>query len=456
MKMQPHSSRIGPSTDYNSPLTVSELNALVKQCLENSFSYLSIEGEISNLSRPSSGHLYFTLKDERAHVRCVFFKPYQASSPPLQEGQKVLIKGKVGLYQPRGDYQLTVFSCEEAGIGALLRAYEALKKRLSDEGLFNVSHKKPLPTYPRKIGIITAPQGAAIQDVLTTLSRRYPLAEINIYPTLVQGQEAKDLIITALRQADHDDNDTLILCRGGGSIEDLWVFNEEPLIRAIFACQTPLITGIGHETDTTLSDEVADQRAPTPTAAAELCTPHSQDLIQHIDNTQRRLTFLIQKMITSQQYLFQAIQSKLTHPREQLTKHRHLLEKIQAKLTYTFNDQLLQLKLHLQSQISTLHHHHPKQLLLSHQNQYQNIKGDFQNALNFAIQSKENSFLMLINKLDTLSPLSTLKRGYTLVKQNNKPMTHCSDIDASSPIDIHFHDGNITASPIKVDSDDKN
>ena len=150
MKMQPHSSRIGPSTDYNSPLTVSELNALVKQCLENSFSYLSIEGEISNLSRPSSGHLYFTLKDERAHVRCVFFKPYQASSPPLQEGQKVLIKGKVGLYQPRGDYQLTVFSCEEAGIGALLRAYEALKKRLSDEGLFNVSIKNHCPLTQEK------------------------------------------------------------------------------------------------------------------------------------------------------------------------------------------------------------------------------------------------------------------------------------------------------------------
>ena len=456
MKIQHYPGGLGPSTGTHIPLTVSELNALVKQCLEQSFSYLCIEGEVSNVAKPSSGHIYFTLKDERAQVRCVFFKPNQSSSFQLQAGQHVLIKGKIGLYQPRGDYQVTVYSCEEAGVGALLRAYEALKKRLEGEGLFDSKIKKIIPTYPESIGVITAPQGAAIQDVLATLARRYPLAKVNIYPTLVQGQEAKSLIIKALQKADNAGNDTLILCRGGGSIEDLWVFNEEELIRALHACKTPIITGIGHETDTTLSDEVADKRAPTPTAAAELCTPQAHDLIQHIDNLQRRLCFQIQQILITKQQQLHSIQSKLTHPSEQIAKYSHQVEKLHSKLIYLFNERISQLKLNLEAHRSILYQHHPKQLLAHYTAKHQESHHNLLNTMHTLMSAKKSHFALLMSALDTLSPLSTLKRGYTLVKQNSQTVTHCTDINPNTPIEVHFHDGFITASPLSVTGDEKN
>jgi len=272
-------------------LTPSQLNTLARDLLEGAFPLVWVEGELGNLSRPSSGHLYFTLKDARAQVRCAMFKPkstWLKFAP--REGLRVLARGRLTLYEARGDYQLVLDHMEEAGEGALRRAFEELKARLAAEGLFDAGRKRPLPAYVRRLGVITSPSGAAVRDVLSVLARRFPLLAVEILPVPVQGAAAAAQITTMLRRAAASGRyDALLLARGGGSLEDLWAFNDEQLARAIAACAVPVVSAVGHETDFSLADFAADLRAPTPSAAAELLVPHAEDLLRRLRASDARL-----------------------------------------------------------------------------------------------------------------------------------------------------------------------
>jgi exodeoxyribonuclease VII large subunit len=277
--------------DASEVLTPSQLNTLARDLLEGAFPLIWVGGELGNVSRPSSGHLYFTLKDSRAQVRCAMFKPkstWLRFQP--RDGVQVLARGRLTLYEARGEYQLVLDHMEEAGEGALRRAYEELRTRLAAEGLFDTERKRPLPRYVRRIGVITSPSGAAVRDVLSVLARRFPLVEADVLPVPVQGSGAAAQIVTMLRDAIASERyDVLVLARGGGSLEDLWAFNDEHLARAIAASPIPIVSAVGHETDFSLSDFAADVRAPTPSVAAELMVPHRDDLLHRLRILEARL-----------------------------------------------------------------------------------------------------------------------------------------------------------------------
>ncbi|RMH19478.1 MAG: exodeoxyribonuclease VII large subunit, partial [Gammaproteobacteria bacterium] len=310
-------------------LRVSELNRAVQDLLSNHFPLIWVEGELSNLTRAVSGHFYFSLKDDSAQVRCAMF----ASRNRLldfnpENGQQVLVRARVGLYPARGDFQLIIEDMEPCGEGLLRLQFEQIKSRLQKAGLFDPEHKKPLPDYPATIGIITSESAAALQDVLHVIERRYPCAELCIYPAQVQGESAPQSICRALQAAEtHAHCDVLLVVRGGGSMEDLWAFNDEHVARAIHTCSIPVVTGIGHEIDFTIADFVADQRAPTPSAAAELATPNREELLIHLGRLEKRLEQdMVQHLQDTMQYLDRLEQRLLRqHPETRLSDcRRHL------------------------------------------------------------------------------------------------------------------------------------
>ncbi|MGZ8257954.1 MAG: exodeoxyribonuclease VII large subunit, partial [Methylotenera sp.] len=305
-------------------MTVSELNRLARNVLEQSFPLFWVAGEVSNLTRAASGHWYFSLKDAGAQVRCVMFKgrnSYLDWSP--KEGDKIEARCTVTLYEARGDFQLTIEFLQRAGLGALFEAFEKLKTKLQQEGLFDASIKKPLPTHPKQIGIITSPDAAALRDVLTTLKRRMPSIPIVIYPVPVQGRGAAALIANAIQQAgQRAECDVLIICRGGGSIEDLWQFNEEIVARAIAECAIPTISGVGHETDFTICDFVADIRAATPTAAAELATPSRDTLLNALNQLKQQLAKNIQYFVSPRAQTLDYLARRLLSPVQQIEQQK--------------------------------------------------------------------------------------------------------------------------------------
>lgn len=328
-------------------LTVSELNRLANQVLTQSFPLFWVSGEVSNLTRAASGHWYFSLKDAGAQVRCVMFKgrnSYLDWSP--KEGDKVEARCTVTLYEARGDFQLTIEFLQRAGLGALFEAFEKLKSKLQHAGLFEASRKKPLPSHPKQIGIITSPDAAALRDVLTTLKRRMPSIPVIIYPTPVQGKGAAVQIADAIQLAnERAECDVLIICRGGGSIEDLWQFNEEIVARAIAECSIPTISGVGHETDFTISDFVADVRAATPTAAAELVTPSRENILNALIQLKQQLLRNMQALLNQRAQALDYMARRLISPLQQLAQQKSQL----IQITYSLNsaiDQQLQAKQH--------------------------------------------------------------------------------------------------------------
>jgi exodeoxyribonuclease VII large subunit len=379
------------------PLTVTELNRQVKTWLEHDLPPAFVVGELSNLSRPSSGHLYFTLKDSQASIRCVCFRSKQPRDLVLNDGLQVILMGQLSLYEARGDYQLIVEKITDAGVGQLYQQFEALKAKLLQAGLFDVMHKKPLPLYPKTIGLITSPSGAAIQDMLTTLKSRYPLASIVIYGCEVQGQTAHLQLIQAIQIANQTKQcDVLILARGGGSLEDLWAFNREELAYAMVESELPIITGVGHETDTTIADFVADYRAPTPTAAAQAATPNQADLMSHIHQLTHRLT--------------QRITQQLHQKRLQLT---YLMNRIQS----------------------------PKQKLNQQMQQLDYAKI----ALNRVIQNKMSTHRQRLNQLlatlHVMSPLATLDRGYAIALYQGKALSNPCEVPVNATIEVQLAQG---------------
>ena len=295
-------------------ISVSDLNHQIKELLEGSFPQLWVEGEISNFIYHSSGHMYFTLKDDESEIRAVMFKGNnQFLHFKPENGMRVFLNGRVSVYEPRGQYQLIAQRMEPAGLGTLFLAFEALKKQLSSEGLFDDDAKKPLPGIPKKIGIITSKTGAAIKDMMQVLERRAPYVELILRPTLVQGDDAAEDIVDAIREVSSDSSiDLIILGRGGGSLEDLWPFNEEKVARAIFDCTTPIISAVGHETDVTISDMVADLRAPTPSAAAELTAPSISELLSRVDGLNERLSGKLMRIMETQWQKMDHLQDRFT------------------------------------------------------------------------------------------------------------------------------------------------
>lgn len=404
-------------------LRPSQLNALARDLLEGSFPQVWVEGEISNYSRPASGHAYFTLKDERAQVRCALFKPKaQALRFQPRDGLQVLARGRLTLYEARGDYQLVLDHMEEAGEGALRRAFEQLKARLAAEGLFDPERKRPLPAFPRRLGVITSPRGAAVRDVLSVLARRFPLLAVDVLPVPVQGDGAAAQVLDMLRRAGQSGRyDVLLVTRGGGSLEDLWAFNDEALARGIVASPVPVVSAVGHEIDFSLSDFAADLRAPTPSAAAELLVPERGELLARLDQRHRQLQALLLRANTAraqradQAFLkLQALrpQLRLERGRGRLAALHHRLELAIEASTTRRADQLAR-------QLRRLDQAHPRQRLQQHGHRLQLLVQRLRTSSDHRMQRRRLQLQGLARALAGISPLATLGRGYAILRRES-------------------------------------
>ncbi len=345
--------------------SVKEINRLVRELLEQSFPSFWITGEISNFISASSGHWYFSLKDEEAQVRCTMFKNKNMAAEWIpKNGEKIEAKCLIGLYEARGEYQLNIEQIRHAGAGLLSEAFNQLKEKLLKEGLFEVSRKKPIPQFPKSIGVITSPTGAAIEDILITLKRRSPHIPIIIYPSLVQGKEAPPAIVRAIETANaREECDVLILARGGGSIEDLWAFNEEIVARAIVASKIPTITGVGHETDSTIADFVSDLRAPTPTGAAELVTSHTFELIKTIQVYKNQLNKLMAGLIRELVQKIDYLEKRLVSPRQQIQRQKEQIYQYIQRINQSMKNVVIQYRLHIDKLKLNLDHLSPHAVL---------------------------------------------------------------------------------------------
>lgn len=441
--------------------SVSRLVRETRAVLESSFPLFWIEGEISNFSRPASGHMYFSLKDEAAQVRCAMFrgKNIHLRFKP-ENGMHVLIRARPTLYEARGDFQLLVEHLEEAGLGALQRAFEELKTRLGKEGLFDTQTKQTLPALPKQIGVITSPTGAAIRDILSVLKRRFPAIPVLIYPTAVQGENAATEIASTIKLADQrKECDVLILARGGGSLEDLWSFNEEVVARAIHACQTPLISAVGHEVDFTIADFVADQRAPTPSAAAELVTPDQYDLRQRLgkqfDRLNKQFSHRLQQSGQTLDWLLKRLQQQ--HPEQDLLAKAQRLNEIENRMQRQFKAQI-NLKNHQLAQLSNkLHIHAPTNLLNQMINKQQNLTQRLHYARERIIEQKRQRLAIFSRTLNNVSPLATLDRGYAIVqdKRSKKVYTDAGDLNPGDQVSTRLARGILTCTVDKVETESK-
>lgn len=426
---------------------VSELNQDVRTLLETGFPQLWLEGEISNFSCPSSGHWYFTLKDSRAQVRCAMFKNKNAKvgfTP--KQGDKILAKVKISLYEARGEYQLIADSMEEAGFGALQRAYEVLKSKLQKEGLFDSSLKQTLPRSPKQIGVITSATGAAIRDVLSVLKRRYPMTPILLYPTLVQGNSAPTEIIKAITTANNQATcDVIILTRGGGSLEDLWAFNDESVARAIFHCRIPIISAIGHEVDFTIADFVADVRAATPSAAAEQVVPDQAEIHADIVKLKQRLLSHFTSLLSRKKEQLYWLQKQIKHPAQQLNEKAQRLDELELRLHQGIKNQLNYKQQLAKSTRKLLSQLSPDALLKKKQQNTQFLIHRLQQAMENQLNHKRSQFIISSRTLNTVSPLATLDRGYSIVshqKTNHIIQSH-NDIQINEEIKVKLNHGQL-------------
>ncbi len=445
--------RYTPSAD--NILSVSQLNRSVNRLLGEQFFSVWVEGEISNLTTPASGHWYFSLKDANAQIRCAQFKNQQRRGGLKPEnGKQVLVKAQVSLYEPRGDYQLIVELIEEAGDGALRRAFEALKNTLASEGLFANEHKQPLPPLPRCIGLITSPTGAAIHDMLTVLKRRFPALPVVIYPVTVQGEKAQFDIAQAIANANQrGDCDVLIIGRGGGSLEDLWAFNEERVARAIFASRIPIISAVGHETDFTIADFVADLRAATPSAAAEYATPDQQAWLATFGQLEGRLKTVYhrqhQQRLQTVDWLEKRLQQQ--HPGQKLTRNTQRLGELQARLLQAMHNKLRHYKSQTEAKAAYLERHHPSIKISQLRQQSEFLAVRLNAAQHNQLQQHQQQLTRLSQTLHAVSPLATLDRGYALVSlpDTGQLIQSIKQLAVNDKISIRLADGLVSS---KVDA----
>ena len=441
-----------PSSQENI-FSVSTLNRSVSNLLEQEYSWIWVEGEISNLAQPASGHIYFSLKDNAAQVSCAMFKGRNSTLKFQPEnGNQVLVRAKVSLYQPRGNYQLIVDRMEEAGDGALRQQFEQLKIKLAGEGLFGEANKQDIPELPESIAIITSKTGAAVHDVLSVIERRFPAIPVKLFPVPVQGHEAAPAICHAIQligdavSKGNINCDVILLVRGGGSLEDLWSFNEESVARAIFDCPVPIVSGIGHEVDVTIADYVADVRAATPTAAAETVTPDQATWSQSFDWYQQRLEQLVTDKVTRQQEKTQWLSRRLKqqHPENQIQRSRERSSELIKRLI-RHSQSMLDFR---QSQLTTINAklgaQNPSLLLDKNRQTTRYLTTRLQRAtLNLFAQKK--SFLSnAARTLNTISPLQTLERGYSItLDKKGAPIVSIEQVEMNDTIETRLHNGSI-------------
>ena len=397
-------------------LSVSQLNRRAKQLLETHLPLLWVEGELSNVSQPSSGHWYFTLKDAQAQVRCAMFRNRnQLVRFTPQQGQQVLVRARVSLYEGRGDYQLIAEHMEESGAGALQRAFDELKLKLSAEGLFEQTYKQPLPSLPNHIAVITSPTGAAVRDILTVLKRRFPAIPVTVIPVAVQGKEAAPQIVKAIEQANRSGLfDVLVVGRGGGSLEDLWPFNEEQVARAIFASDLPIVSAVGHEVDFTIADFVADLRAPTPSAAAELLVPDVNEWLQTFAGYEVLLEQAMGRKLRASRQQLHWLTARLRHPGEALQQQAQRLDSLELRLVRAVDHQLLAKHTQLNSLMLRQRPLQPQQRLKQLNQQVAMLSDQLLKNTRRQLQQQQQRLGAAVRVLQTVSPLSTLERGYSI------------------------------------------
>ncbi len=438
-------------------LSVSELNREAKYLLESSFPLIWVEGEISNLATPGSGHIYFSLKDKNAQVRCAMFRNrnMRIRFRP-QNGQKIMLQARVSLFEGRGEFQLIVEQMQEAGIGDLHRKFEQLKQKLSQEGLFDECHKKPIPKHPKTIGIVTSPTGAAIRDILSVLRRRYPLAEILIYPTLVQGETSASDICKAITKAESDQRcDILVITRGGGSIEDLWSFNEEIVVRKIFDCQIPTVSGVGHEIDFTISDFVADLRAPTPSAAAELITPDINEIIYKVDRLELKAKELIEGKIYIYQNSLDLMRQKLEQqkPANRIINSKQNLGHIKHKLENLIQQKLSINKRAIELASQRLKNNSPGFRISTYKAKVDSLRSSLSISFSNEIKMRQQKLESLARNLNAISPLQTIARGYSVIESADKHIvSSIKQVSTGDTIKARVSDGIIETKVISTKS----
>ncbi|MET0029179.1 MAG: exodeoxyribonuclease VII large subunit [Candidatus Thiodiazotropha sp.] len=441
--------------------SVSRLVRETRAVLEASFPLIWVSGEISNLAQPASGHIYFSLKDEAAQVRCAMFRmKRQLLRFKPANGQQILMRARISLYEARGEFQLIAEHMEPAGEGALQLAFERLKQKLAAEGLFDTALKREIPIPPRRLGIITSPSGAAIRDLLTVLKRRFPALPVVIYPVQVQGEDSARQIVRKLQlAAQRDECDLLILSRGGGSIEDLQAFNDEALARAIRNSPIPVVTGIGHEIDFTIADFVADRRAPTPSAAAELVTPDEQEWRQRLMTLERRLRQRQQQRLAQLRESCRNLEKRLhmQHPRQRTQQRAQQLDDLGLRLRNALERRLLQYRHRLSQAQHRLISHSPEKRLTQLKNTYLQLQERLNRNIGQQLDHRRNRLHQLARDLHTLSPLNTLGRGYALVlrDRDGKILRSHEEVDPGERITARLSQGRLRCEVIESKADSK-
>lgn len=428
-----------------STLTVSQLNRQIRSWLELDMGEVSVVGELSNLSKPASGHYYFTLKDTAAQVRCVFFRNHHTpDTRQFRDGQQVIARGKLSLYEARGDYQLIVQELTDHGLGELYRQFEWLKTRLQQQGLFDPARKKTIPAFPHTIAVVTSASGAALQDILATLARRYPIARVLVYCCEVQGKGAAAQLISAVKKANADaESQVMILARGGGSIEDLWAFNDEKLAIAISESIIPIVSGIGHETDFTIADFVADLRAATPTAAAEAVTPNQQDLLKFIGLAATRMVMTLDRRVQHHQMQLTHRLAALSSPEQLIYRYWQTLDHLQQRLQLYGQRSLYGLKNRLQVTLLTLKSHNPqtgvKQALAARRQLEQRLL----QIMAHRMAAMRQALSLQMSTLKAVSPLATLDRGYAIATRQGRVLFNARDVSLGDELTLKLSQGSL-------------
>lgn len=439
-------------------IAVSELNKQVKSLLENSFLSIRVVGEISNLAKPSSGHWYFTLKDQKAQVRCAMFRGnnLRVNFAP-KEGDQVVVTGRVSLYEGRGDYQMICSAMEQDGQGQLQALFEKLKLKLQAQGLFEADRKKPIPEHPKCIGVITSPTGAAIHDILTVLKRRYPGLPVRLYPTAVQGNEAAGQIVKAIELANREGiADVLIVGRGGGSLEDLWPFNEESVALSIANSKIPTVSAVGHEVDFSIADMVADLRAPTPSAAAELLSPNGAEILANINRAERALKQRFDWVLTAKQAQLNSLRQRLRHPGERIREQVQRCDELELRLHSAMNRMMRDKRTQLNQNLNQLSRLNPSKTLTVHQERIKQLMSRLESLTQTKIDRRKLELAEKVGRLQAISPLATLERGYALATTDQHEVIRDSrQVKAGQSINIRLQKGSITStvSDIQTETD---
>ena len=441
--------------------SVSELAREARLLIEERFGLIRVEGEISNFRRPGSGHWYFTLKDSSAQIRCAMFAGRnRAVRFTPEDGAQVLVRGRVSLYEVRGDFQIIADAMEPAGAGALRAAFEALKEKLEREGLFADEHKQLLPHHPRHLAIISSISGAALHDVLHVIERRYPAMSVTLLPVNVQGEEAEQQILAAIAKTPMLEADIVMLTRGGGSLEDLWTFNLESVARAVAACPIPIVVAVGHQTDFTIAEFAADLRAPTPSAAAELVTPDTQELLGYFAQLERRLARNLSSELRLYNETVQRLRAQLVDPRQRLVQSMQRADDLEERLRLALKHRLGQAYSRASSLARSVRSLRPEALLARHRHSLRATGAELIRNMQHALSQRRDSVDAALRTLNAVSPLNTLERGYAVLTDGvganiGAPVSSVSATRPGTVLTAHLRDGSLLVNVEETSTDNR-